>query len=142
MANEQRPDSSSTEPTRVKRRLRPAPQTMRERTETLQNQKPKSQSPATQGIKAFVLGFTWPLRALGRQIAKLQRFKVFRVIGYIIVPPYVRNSWRELRLVTWPNFVEAWRLTYAVLIFSIIFGVVVALLDFGLDKVFKEIFAR
>lgn len=139
-------NSTSTEGTPVKRRLRSTSETMRERSEKLQNQEPKSNHPVARGFRSFWRGFTWPLRALGRLLARLGRFlgkyKFFRVIGYIFVPPYIRGSWRELKLVTWPNFVQSWRLTYAVLIFSVIFGVVVAILDFGLDKVFKEIFTK
>ena len=122
----------------VKRRLRTPPETMRERTAKLQNQSEKNTSKFAKALASLWWGFTWPIRALGRQIAKLERFKFFRIIGYILLPPYIRNSWRELKQVSWPNASQTLRLTYAVLVFSIIFGVVVAIIDFGLDKLFKE----
>jgi preprotein translocase SecE subunit len=91
-------------------------------------------------------GFTAPVRLLGRGFAKLGRvlgkFKVMRVIGRILLPRYFRNSWKELRLVTWPGFKQSRQLTGAVILFAVIFGVVVALLDFGLDKVFKEVLLK
>jgi preprotein translocase SecE subunit len=130
-----RPESGS------KRRLRvSSPETVRERTEKLQNQaaKPKGNGP----FRAFIGGFFAPLRWLGRQIGKLGRFRVFRWISYVFVPPYVRNSWRELRLVTWPDRRQSWQLVNAVIIFSIVFGIIIAIVDYGLDKLFKEFIVK
>lgn len=121
-----------------KRRLKVNNETVRERTEKLQQQaaKPKKERGF---IKTFFAGFFWPLRFLGRQIAKLERFRVFRWIGYVLLPPYIRNSWRELRLVTWPGRKQTLRLTYAVIVFSLAFGLIVAGLDWVLNRVFEEI---
>lgn len=83
-----------------------------------------------------------PFRAIGRGGKKLGKFKPFRILGFIIVPPYFRNSWKELRQVTWPNFPTAMRLTFAVIAFAVVFGVVVAFLDFGLDKLFKQVLIK
>ncbi|MGF7229691.1 MAG: preprotein translocase subunit SecE [Candidatus Saccharibacteria bacterium] len=91
-------------------------------------------------------GFTAPARAIGRGIAKvahgLARFKVFRIIGRILLPRYFRNSWKELRQVTWLTFKQSRQLTMAVVMFAVIFGVLVALLDFGLDKIFKQVLIK
>lgn len=59
-----------------------------------------------------------------------------------LVPRYLRESWAEIKQVTWPTRRETVRLTIAVLIFSIIFTVIVAVLDFGLDKIFKELIVK
>jgi preprotein translocase SecE subunit len=83
-----------------------------------------------------------PFRAIGKVFAKLGKFKPFRIIGLILVPPYFRNSWRELRQVTWLKRRDSFRLTYAVIAFAAIFGTLVALLDYGLDKVFKEVLLK
>ena len=83
-----------------------------------------------------------PFRAIGRFFSRLNSIKFFRIIGYIFVPPYFRNSWKELRQVTWPAFRVGVRLTFAVIIFAIAFGLFVALLDFLLDKVFKEVLLK
>lgn len=82
---------------------------------------------------------TKPFRPIGRQFAKLGRFKFFRVIGLILVPRYFRNSWKELRLVTWPTRRETLQLTLAVIIFAVIFGALITVVDIGLDKVFKQV---
>lgn len=83
-----------------------------------------------------------PLRATGRGLGKLGKFKPFRIIGLILVPPYFRNSWKELRQVTWPKRRESFRLMFAVVAFAAVFGGLVAALDFGLDKVFKEVLLK
>ncbi len=83
-----------------------------------------------------------PFRSVGRGVAKLGRFKPFRIIGFILVPPYIRGSWKELKQVTWPSWKVSTRLTFAVIIFAVVFGVVVALLDYGLDKIFKQVLLK
>lgn len=99
-----------------------------------------SKEPAKKGVLRLTLSYIGaPFHFIGKQIAKLGRFKVFRIIGYIFVPPYFRNSWKELRKVTWPNNKETFRLTFAVLMFSIVFGAMVTAADYGLDKLFKRI---
>lgn len=86
------------------------------------------------------------LAAVGRGLSGFRPlrplFKVLGLIGKVIIPPYVRNSWKELKLVTWPSWKESRRLTYAVLIFAVAFGAVIALVDYGLDKVFKHILLK
>jgi preprotein translocase SecE subunit len=66
--------------------------------------------------------------------------KVLRVIGKVLLPTYVRNSWKELRQVTWPTWKQSRKLTLAVMIFAIIFGALIAIVDYGLDKLFRHIF--
>lgn len=83
-----------------------------------------------------------PFRAIGRGGQKLGKVKPFRILGFIIVPPYFRNSWKELRQVSWPSFRVALRLTFAVIAFAVVFGGLVALLDFGLDKIFKQVLLK
>ena len=56
-----------------------------------------------------------------------------------MVPAYVRNSFFEIRLVVWPAFSVAMRLTTAVIIFAIFFALLVALLDWVLTQIFEEI---
>ena len=83
-----------------------------------------------------------PFRIIAKPFRTLGRFKPFRIISYILVPPYFRNSWKELRQVTWPTFPVAVRLTFAVIIFAVVFGCLVAGLDYVLDKVFKEVLLK
>ena len=128
-------DSESSKP---KRRVVKKAETVRELAEKSANAQPKKR-----GIVRLTLHYIGkPFVLIGKQLAKLGRFKPFRVLGFIIVPPYFRNSWKELKLVTWPTGREAWRLTLAVIIFSIIFGVMIAGVDWVLDKVFKQVLLK
>ena len=56
-----------------------------------------------------------------------------------LTPKYFRNAWKELKNVTWPGRKETWRLVLAVFIFAIAMGVSIAVLDYGLEKVLREI---
>lgn len=85
-----------------------------------------------------------------RRILKPFRFllwpfktKPFRLLGRflssILFLRYFRDSWRELRLVTWPGRRETFQLTMAVFLFAIVFGLMVAITDYGLDKIFRKV---
>ena len=84
-----------------------------------------------------------------RVIDKLFSFKimrplaaVFRFLGKVLLPKYFRESWDELRKVTWPNWKLSRQLTSAVLIFAVAFGASVAIVDYGLDKIFRNILLK
>lgn len=81
-------------------------------------------------------------RPIGRVLTPIGRLKPVRLLGKVLLPPYVRNSWRELKQVTWPNWQQSRQLTFAVLIFAVLFGAVIALVDFGLDKLFKQVLLK
>lgn len=55
---------------------------------------------------------------------------------------YFVDSWRELRRVDWPNRRTAWRLTLTVVLFSVIFAVFTTALDFGFEKLAKQVFLK
>jgi preprotein translocase SecE subunit len=83
-----------------------------------------------------------PFRAIGRGAKKAGNVKPLRILGFIIVPPYIRNSWKELRQVTWPTFPMSIRLTFAVFIFAVVFGLIVFFIDLGLEKIFKQVLLK
>ena len=127
------------EQTKSKRRIR--------KVETVREQSEKSQQPQkTSRGRAVWHGFTAPLRFVGRGLRKvgqkLGKYKVFRVLGRTLWPYYFRNSWNELRQVTWPDGKLTRQLTVAVILFALVFGIIVALLDIGLDKLFKEVLLK
>jgi preprotein translocase SecE subunit len=109
-------------------------------------------------VRIFFHGFFWPLRMIGKGLAWIGhrpplkqighairwffRLKAIRFIGRILGFGYIRGSWQELKQVTWPTKREGRRLTTAVIIFSVIFGAMIALVDFGLDKLFKQILLK
>lgn len=59
-----------------------------------------------------------------------------------VIPRYFRESFKELREVTWPNRKETFQLTVAVFVFAIIFGVIITITDYGLDKLFKKVLLK
>ena len=120
-----------------KRRLKP-PQSVREKAQQSKNIIAKDKKPGKlkQAIKRLFI-------KIGNFLKKYKLFriiaKILKFIGLIIVPKYIRNSRKEIKLVTWPNRKETIRLTYAVLAFAIVIGAFVALLDYGLNDLFKVI---
>lgn len=64
-------------------------------------------------------------------------FRVVKIVGRVLVPRFLRNSWKELRQVKWPSWKQSRDLTFAVLLFAVVFGLYVSVLDYGLNKVFK-----
>lgn len=132
-------------PTKPKRRLKSAPPTtVRER----QTNAAARQPTLKKGwLKQLFRVLGWPFRRIGQlPVWQTTAWKPFRKVGYVIglvlLPRYVRNSFRELKQVTWPNRHETWRLTFAVLAFSVVFGVLIAAVDFGLDKLFREVLIK
>ena len=132
----------------TKKRLVKNPETFRERAlkAATQSEQPKATARLRgTAAKPFKLVF----QPLGRFLANLFHHQPFRLIGKvldfigkIVFPAYFRNSWRELRQVKWPNRTESRQLTFAVLVFAIVFGGLVAIVDFGLDKVFKQVLLK
>jgi preprotein translocase SecE subunit len=126
----------------AKRRLR-NPETVRERAQKAQDEASKPSrrrivaSTATNASRPF------------RFAARIFRHRPFKSIGKVlhfvarlILPRYFRNSWSELRLVSWPSRKQTRQLTSAVLIFAVVFGALVALVDYGLDKLFREVLLK
>ncbi len=128
-------EKESKAPRRIKK-----VETIREQAEkgSAANNAPKKKGP----IRKFFRLVGTPLRPVGKFFKWLGHFKIMRIIGYIIVWPYIRNSWKELKQVTWPTKKESRRLTLAVIIFSIVFGILIAVVDYGLDKIFKRILLK
>ncbi|MDQ5886278.1 MAG: preprotein translocase subunit SecE [Patescibacteria group bacterium] len=122
--------------------------TVRERTETANNTKPKSRKArATAGVISKLF------RTIGRFIARIARpfrfllrpFKtrpmrfVGRILRKIFLVDYFKDAWGELKLVTWPGRKETRQLTFAVFIFAFVFGLIITIVDYGLDKIFKKV---
>lgn len=127
---------------KAKRRVK-SPETFRERAlRATDTQSParlkKRNRPASKAFGALAAAFR---RLSGRKSLRPAR-RVLGLVGKVIFPVYFRNSWRELHMVTWPNWRESRRLTVAVLIFAIVFGAAVAGVDWGLDRAFKQLLLK
>ena len=121
-------------------------QTLRERSTVTQNAKPPRlrrtaghlKRPLTHAKRvARKVRIPLPNNKFGKGLRK-----VLRVIGLILLPKFFREAGRELRQVTWPGRRETWRLTMSVFVFAIVFAIIVGFLDFGLDKLFRELIVK
>ncbi len=127
-----------------KRKLK-NPETFRERSfkAAEANVKPSKIIKSKKLVVKITSPVTKPTSEFLKIIVKIQPFKavfaILKLISRIILPKYVRRSWVELKQVTWPNLKNSRQLTFAVLVFAFIFGATVAVVDYGLDKVFKKI---
>ncbi len=54
-------------------------------------------------------------------------FILFR--PFVALGRYLRDSWRELRQVRWPNRKATWKMVLAVLVYTAIFMILIVLLD-------------
>lgn len=130
-------------PSKPKRRIRKA-ETVRQKAETAAKTQPKPRrlkrvaskaskpfkSAANVGKKEYYMPM--PDNKAGRFLNKRRS----------IFPSYFKESYKELKLVTWPNRKQTIQLTIAVFIFAIAFGVMIAIVDYGLDKIFKRILLK
>lgn len=138
--------AEAKEPAKKKRQLK-KPETVRERAEKANvERKPRR-------IKRAGSTAAKPFKALGRFIAKIVRpfrfllwpFKtrparfIGRILKKVLLLNYFRESWRELKLVTWPNAKQTTKLTIAVFAFAIFFSIFVGVIDYGLDRLFNQV---
>ncbi|MCX6729648.1 MAG: preprotein translocase subunit SecE [Candidatus Saccharibacteria bacterium] len=126
-------------------------ETVRERSENTPANKSRVRKVATTAKKA-----SGPLKVVGRVLSKLAHpFKfllapfrtkparfVGRILNKVLLINYFMSAWKELKQVTWPGRKETRQLTFAVFIFATVFGVMITLTDYGLDKVFKKVILK
>ena len=63
-------------------------------------------------------------------------FRPFVALGH-----YLRDSWRELRQVRWPNRKATWKMVLAVFVYTLLFVGFLMLLDLLFDFVFSKLLA-
>ncbi len=67
---------------------------------------------------------------------------------FILVRPfvylwrYLRDSWRELRQVRWPNAKATWKMVLAVFVYTVLFMVLIFLLDLFFTWLFNLILGK
>ncbi len=96
---------------------------------------------------------SWPVRTLGKAVKAVLNILAIpfrtppgrflgKVLGTIFFASYFKSSWQELRQVEWPGRKETSKLTLAVFMFAVVFAVVVASADYGLDKIFRKVLIK
>lgn len=70
-----------------------------------------------------------------KQIADEDRkVNIFRRIG-----GYFKGSWEEIKLVRWPDRRATWKMTGALIAFTVGFAVLILLLDYVFQQLFKAL---
>ncbi|MDO4747503.1 MAG: preprotein translocase subunit SecE [Candidatus Saccharibacteria bacterium] len=85
------------------------------------------------------------LKKAEKQIAdgKKQGKKPFILIRpFVYLGRYLRDSWRELRQVRWPNRKATWKMVLAVIIYTALFVVIISLLDLFFTWLFSLILSK
>jgi preprotein translocase SecE subunit len=98
-------------------------------------------------VRLIWRGLAWiahrpPLKQIGHALRWFFQLRAVRFIGRILGLGFIRGSWSELKQVTWPARRDGFRLTSAVIMFSTIFALILAGVDWGLDKVFKQLLLK
>jgi preprotein translocase SecE subunit len=127
----------------AKRRVKD-PETFRER--AVKATAAQDKAPRRRPVRRTFSVVFGPIGRALRKLFRIQPFKaigwVFKQIGKVVFPQYLRGSFAELKLVSWPSWRLSRRLTYAVLVFAVVFGAAIASVDYGLGKVFKSILLK
>lgn len=119
--------------------------------ETVRQRAEKAETPReprkVRKVASTATGSLKTVGSVGRKqyhLIKLPDNKVGRFFGKSrkFTPGFLRNAWAELRQVTWPDRRETYKLTAAVLIFAIVFGGIIAITDYGLDKLFRQLLLK
>ena len=63
----------------------------------------------------------------------------FILIPFVSFGKYLSNSWKELKLVRWPTRKETWKMTGAVIGFSIVFAIFLTLIDALFEFIFTTL---
>lgn len=58
------------------------------------------------------------------------------------VGEYFKGAYAEIRKVKWPTRKEAAKLTFAVIIFSLVFAIFISIIDFGFNELFNKVFLQ
>ena len=67
-------------------------------------------------------------------------FILFR--PFVALGRYLRDSWQELRQVRWPNRKTTWKMVFAVLVYTLLFVLLITLLDIFFTWLFNLILGK
>ena len=76
----------------------------------------------------------------GEKTSGKKTFILFR--PFVALGRYLRDSWRELRQVRWPNAKMTWKMVLAVIVYTLLFVVIIFLLDLLFSSLFNLILGK
>ena len=100
-----RKEEKSSEPTITRKKV-VVKDKKTEKNKRVEEKKAKKTAKKPEGKKTFIL------------------FRPFVAFGH-----YLRDSWREIRQVRWPNRKATWKMVLAVLVYTALFIILISLLD-------------
>ena len=113
-------DSSQDEPTITRKKVVVADKkTEKAKKQELKRAEKKLKAEKNSGKKPFIL------------------FRPFVAFGH-----YLRDSWREIRQVRWPNRKATWKMVLAVLVYTALFMAIILLLDMFFTWLFNLILGK
>ncbi|MDO4753025.1 MAG: preprotein translocase subunit SecE [Candidatus Saccharibacteria bacterium] len=75
-----------------------------------------------------------------REVKNADSKKVFVLFRpFVALGRYLRDSWREIRQVRWPNRKATWKMVLAVIIYTALFVAIISLLDIFFTWLFSLI---
>ena len=120
-------DHAAADPTKPKTQTQPKTQTKPTETQTKVTKAQAKQQAKLAKTKAKAAKAKIKTKANTPEKPLKQVFILAR--PFVALGRYLRNSWRELRQVRWPNRKATWKMTLAVLVYCAIFIVFIMLLD-------------
>ncbi|MBQ3453197.1 preprotein translocase subunit SecE [Candidatus Saccharibacteria bacterium] len=79
-------------------------------------------------------------KSIGKSDSSKKPFILIR--PFVMLVRYLRDSWRELRQVRWPNRKATWKMVIAVLVYTALFVVIISLLDLFFGFLFNLILGK
>lgn len=119
--------TAAADPTKPKTQTQPKTQTKPTKTNTKPTKAQAKQQAKLAKTKAKAAKAKIKAKANTPEKPLKQVFILAR--PFVALGRYLRNSWRELRQVRWPNRKATWKMTLAVLVYCAIFIVFIMLLD-------------
>lgn len=119
--------TAAADPTKPKTQTQPKTQTKPTETQTKVTKAQAKQQAKLAKTKAKAAKAKTKAKANTPEKPLKQVFILAR--PFVALGRYLRNSWRELRQVRWPNRKATWKMTLAVLVYCAIFIVFIMLLD-------------
>ena len=78
-----------------------------------------------------------------KNIDKKTEKKPFILIRpFVYLFRYIRDSWKELRQVRWPNRKATWKMVLAVIVYTLLFVIIISLLDIFFSWLFNIILGK
>lgn len=136
MAEKKPADSKKVEAPKKKTSMRESSAKTRAKAEKPKRVR-KAASAAKRPVSSVGSALTKEFHLLGANNDK--RDEKFLTKSRKLTPGYFRSAWAEMKFVTWPGRKETWRLVFAVFVFAIVLGVLIAVLDYALERLLREV---